>query len=85
MSGYSGINTARSALSAVIWNGSRVTIGKFLSVKRFMKRVFENLPALPRYSAAWDVDIALEFLKKIYPDSESTLMELSHKLVILLA
>ena len=53
-------------------------------MKRFVKGVFENLPALPRYSTIWDVDIALEFLKEIYPHSGYSLMELSHKLVFLL-
>ena len=83
--GYSGINTARSALSAILWNDNGVTIGKFPTVIRFMKGVFENRPSLPRYKYTWDVNIVLEYLSLLFPHYSIPLDELSHKLVMLLA
>ena len=83
--GYSGINSARSALSTILWNDNGVTIGNFPTVKRFMKGVFENRPSVPRYQYTWDVNIVLEYLRLLYPLNLISLEELSHKLVILLA
>lgn len=83
--GYSGLNSARSALSAIIWNDSGLPIGKFPTVKRFMKGVFENRPTFPKYSYIWDVTIVLNYLKIFYPLENITLEQLSHKLVTLLA
>ena len=60
---YSSLNTARSALSTILWNDNGLTIGKYPSVKRFLKGVFETRPPLPRYIATWDVNIVLCYLK----------------------
>ena len=47
--GYSCTNTARSALpSSIVLPGS-IQFGRHLLVTRFVKGVFEVLPALPRY------------------------------------
>ena len=53
--GYSAINTARSALSAVITLDSQRKFGEHPLVTRFLKGVFELKPSLPRYSGVWDV------------------------------
>ena len=82
---YSAINTARSALSAILCNDSGLTIGKFISVKRFMKGVFELKPPLPRYNDIWDANIVIDFLKTFYPNSNLPLSILTYKLVMLLA
>lgn len=83
--GYSSINTARSALSAILWSDCGKTVGNFPTVKRFLKGVFELKPSLPRYQHTWDVNIVLDYLINLYPLEDCNLEELSHKLVMLLA
>lgn len=83
--GYSSINTARSALSAILWSDEGKTIGNFPIVKRFLKGVFELRPSLPRYQHTWDANIVLNYLKNFYPLQDYGLEEISHKLVMLLA
>ena len=56
--GYSGLNTARSALSTGFNLPKSETFGAHLLVSRFMKGVFETRPTLPRYSEIWHVNIA---------------------------
>ena len=46
---YSGINTARSALSTVIFLPDGSSFGNHPLVSRFLKGVFESRPSLPRY------------------------------------
>ena len=47
--GYSGLNTARSALSAIITLSNNISFGYHPSVPRFMKGVYETRPSLPKY------------------------------------
>lgn len=82
--GYSCINTARSALSSFI-QLNNVNIGSHPLVRRFMRGVFVLRPALPRYNVTWDVNIVLKYLKSLSPLSSLSLLQLSHKLVMLMA
>ena len=82
---YSAICVARSALSSYLDCRDCDVFGEHRLVKRFIKGVFELRPALPKYSATWDVDIVLEYLETYYPLERLTLKELSYKLVMLLA
>ena len=47
--GYSAINTARSASSAVITLPNNIVFGQHPLVCRFVKGVFQLRPSLPRY------------------------------------
>ena len=47
--GYSGLNTAWSALSAIITLSNNISFGDHPSVPRFMKGVYETRPSLPKY------------------------------------
>ena len=83
---YSSINTARSALSTVvILQDETTTVGKHPLICKFMKGVFHERPALPRYQATWDVQIVLNRLKKWAPVRKLSLKELTLKLIMLLA
>lgn len=55
--GYSGINTAKSALSNTLTlaDNTNVLIGEHPIVKRFSKEIFNQKLSLPRYSEVWDV------------------------------
>ena len=81
--GYSGLNTARSALSAA-FSYEEQTIGSLHMIKRFMKGVFETRPPSPRYDFIWDVNIVLDYLKN-FVSQDIPLSYLTFKLVMLLA
>ena len=83
--GYSAINTARAALSSVVViSDSHFTISAHPLISRFIKGVFQSRPALPRYSATWDVSVVLRYLISLSPISSLSLKRLSYKLLMLL-
>ena len=53
--GYSALNTAPSALSAVMKINDNISFGEQPLVCRFIKGVFQLKPALPKYTHIWDV------------------------------
>lgn len=79
--GYSAINTARSALSAVIDPVNGITFGKQPLIKRVLRGVFRERPALPRYTTTYDVDIVLNYLKSL--GTTVTLQDLTLRLATL--
>ena len=82
--GYSSINTARSALSTILFFEGKA-VGEHPIVVRFLKGVFNKRPSLPRYSQIWDVNSVLEKLKDIYPASKLSFKQLTLKVVTLAA
>ena len=78
--GYSSINTARSAISSFLNVVGKVNIHDNGRVSRFMKGVFNDRPALPRYKTTWDVGTVLSYLKSI---QDITLLQVSCRLCIL--
>lgn len=83
--GYSGINTARSALSAITALENNVPIGKHPLVQRLVKGVFNCRPSLPRYHNTWDTNVVLNYLKTLPNVNEINLRQLTYKLVMLCA
>ena len=81
--GYSALNTARSALPSFI-SINNVPVGQIPIICCFMKGIFNERPALPKYDITWDVNIVLHYLKSLSPVSTIPIMLLSHKLVMLL-
>ena len=79
------MNTARSALSAVVSMPQNNTFGSHPLVCRFMKGVFETKPSLPRYSETWDVNIVINYLAALGPPDGLTMKVLTYKVVMLLA
>ena len=82
---YSGINTARSALSTVIFLPDFGSFGNHPLVSRFLTDVFESRPSLPRYKDIWDVSVVLDYLKTLPPLEELNLKDITHKTVVLVA
>ena len=82
--GYSALNSARSALSALISFPGDLSIGNHPLITRFLKGVFQIRPALPRYSSIWDVNVVLKYLKSEAPATRLSLKELSYKVTMLL-
>ena len=76
--GYSGINTAGSALSSITTLEGNVTIGKHPLVQRLVKRVLQCRPSFPRYERTWDTNVVLKYLK-ILPDlKQNSLCDLTY-------
>ena len=83
--GYSGINTARSALSCIVKPTNGISFGSHPTVIRFCKGVFESRPTAPRYTETWDVGKVLSYLQTI-PNSENTMLkDLTLKTVMLVS
>ena len=83
--GYSAINTARSALSAMGIVCDGFSIGSHPLVVRFMKGVYNLWPVQSRYSKTWDISCVLQYLRKLSPVSKLSLKMLTLKLIMLLA
>jgi site-specific recombinase XerD len=82
--GYSAINTARSALSAVMKTDNGKTVGADPRVVRFLKGVFELRTPMPKYKDIWDVNILLQFFRNMKENKDLSLKELTKKLCALL-
>ena len=82
--GYSGINTAKSALSSLIGIVANIDIGSHLLVRRFMKGIFNKKPSLPKYNVTWPVNTVINFIQSL-DNNSCSLRDISKKLVTLLA
>ena len=83
--GYSSINTARSALSALGLVIDNVLVGAHPLVVRFMKGVYNLRPTKSKNICVWDVSLVLNYLRKLSPVNMLTLQEVTLKLVMLIA
>lgn len=83
--GYSAVNSARSALSAVGLVRDGFAIGAHPLVVRFMKGVYNLNPPQARYSETWDVSVVLRYLRDLPLTDELSLKNLTFKLVMLIA
>ena len=62
--GFSAINSARSALSAILQPIEGRTVGEHPLVSRLMKGIKSTRPPLPRYKHTWDPTIVLNHLRR---------------------
>ncbi|XP_038044662.1 uncharacterized protein LOC119719320 [Patiria miniata] len=84
---YSTVNTARCALSSLLWSTSdnKTQFGSHPLVIRFMRGLFNLKPQYPRYSHTWDVGILLRYVSKMEPLQSIALKQLTYKLICLCA
>lgn len=82
---YSALNTARSALATVVILPDGQSIGSHPLIKRMLRGVFLERPALPKYKVTWDVTLVLNFLKRMAPSRGLSLLQHGQKLAMLLA
>ena len=84
--GYSGINTAKSALSSVvsISDSNYSCVGKHPLIKRFMRGVFNLRPSMPRYTETFDAAKVLNYLRQI-DIKDISLKQITLKTTMLLA
>eukprot|EP00794_Sanderia_malayensis_P014823 gene14823-16363_t len=82
--GYSTICAARSALATCIAVDNVPNLAEHVLVKRFVKGVFNRHPPTPKYTSIWDINIVLDFLKKLPDNADLSFEQLSKKFVVLL-
>lgn len=82
--GYSGINTARSAVSAVLQTCDGRAIGEHPLVCRFVKGVFQLRTPVPRNKETWDVNTVLDLFRNMKDNNDLSLKWLTLKLCSLI-
>ena len=82
---YQSMNTYRSAISSTHERVDGVNVGCHPAVTRLLKGVFNSRPPQPRYASFWDVGLVVQYLRKIGPNGELTLKQLTLKTTMLLA
>lgn len=82
---YSSINTARSTLSLMLPHQDGKPIGEHPLIVRLLRGVARQRPPTPKYSHIWNVDVVLSYIKKMTCNDKLDMMNLSIKLVGLLA
>lgn len=82
--GYSALNTARSALSAILMLPSGSPFGSDPDVKLFMKGAYNTKPPTPKYVSTWDPAVVLSFLELWYPAQDLSLEKLTMKVIVLI-
>ena len=60
--GYSAMNSARSALSALLKPTDGVSFGKHPMISRLLKGMFRQRPALPKYTVTYDASEVISFM-----------------------
>ena len=81
---YSSINSARSALSAVLPVTNSISFGKQPLVSKFCRGVFQLRPGLPRYTFTWDIKTSFDYFRQ-QDNSNLDLKSLTFKLTMLLS
>ncbi|XP_063436212.1 uncharacterized protein LOC134717647 [Mytilus trossulus] len=82
---YSGLNSARSALSAFGLTFDNVPVGKHPLAIRFLKGVYHLRPSVHNDVNIWDVSIVLRLLRLLSPVADISVKDLTFKLVMLIA
>lgn len=78
---YTGINIARSILSLLCGN----RIGNDPIISRLLKGIFNKRPGKPKYEQIYDLEPVLSKLEELDPLENLSLIQLTEKLVVLLA
>ena len=82
---YSTLNTARSAISAVVLPSNNHTIGTHPLVSRFIRGIYKCNPPTPRYQTTWNVQTVLTYLSSRDSVEKLDLKSLTLKLLMLIA
>ena len=81
---YSAMNTARSALSAIIEPVNGISFGKQPLIKRLIRGVFKERPSLPKYVVTYDVDVIFRYIMGLPPISSIDLKSLTFRVATLM-
>lgn len=83
--GYSAMNTARCALSAIGLVKDGFAIGAHPVIIRYMKGIFNLRPSGSKYTEIWPVSKVLLYMQKLSPVKDLSLKLLTYKLAMLIA
>lgn len=83
--GYTSINSARSALSTLIGKIEGYDIGSHPLVCRLLKGIANSRPPKAKYQQTWDTNLVLTFCKSLGDNSQLSMIDISLKLIALLA
>lgn len=81
--GYSALNTARSALSSILFPYDNVPFGQHPLVKDYLRGAYNLNPPRPRYTDTWDPKLVLDVVKDWFPVETLDLKRLTLKTVAL--
>ena len=81
---HRSINTVRSAVSMTHNQVEGVPIGQHPLISRLMRGVYNSRPPQPRYSLMWDVEVVVQYIKKLGSNRDLSLKSLSRKLAMLM-
>lgn len=81
---YSGLASARSALSSVVQIQGYSSLSGHPMVARFLKGIFNRYPPAAKYANIWDIDVLLQYYKSLPSNQALDFKALSQKLVALL-
>ena len=62
---YRSIGTHRSAISAFHYPTENIRVGNHPRFSTLMSGIFNKSPPQPKYPFIWDVETALDFLRKL--------------------
>ena len=82
---YSTMNSYRSALSTFHMPIEGYAVGTHPLVLRLLQGMFIQRPPQPRYESTWNVNVVLAFLAKLPDNKDLSLVDLTSKLVMLMA
>ena len=82
---YRSLNCYRSAISSTHLPIQGFAVGKHPLVCRLLKGAYNLRPPQPKYSALWDVEKVLSFLRQLGANTQLSMKELTMKLAMLLA
>lgn len=64
---YTSVNTTRSSLSSCLPPIEGVNVGKDFNVRELMSGIRNADPPISRWSATWNVDTVLDYLRELPP------------------
>ena len=80
---YSGLNSARRALSCILPLFDNWSFGTHPLVLRAMRSFYNKRPPQARYSHMWHTNLVIDYLREITPISSLSLKDLTQKLCML--
>ena len=81
--GYSGLNSARSALSCVLPQFEGHNFGSHPLTVRLLRSFYNKRPPQARYATMWDPDVVIDYLREKVPLKDLSIKELTLKVCML--
>ena len=80
---YSGLCGARNALSSVVCIKGFSKLSDHPMISRYLKRIFNRQPPLPKYTQIWDINQVLNYYTNLPDNKELEFKDIVKRLVML--